>query len=56
MNNTFTIEDIHRVRHENYEATKAFSHKELLDYTKKETADIKKQLEAMKAKKHRVLA
>ena len=41
MNNTinrhkFTIEDIHNIRYENYERTKTMTHKEKIDYTRKE--------------------
>jgi hypothetical protein len=48
MSNNFTIEDIHRLRCENYDATKELSKKELIEYTKKETSDIRKTLDDIK--------
>jgi len=50
MTNTLSIEEIHKIRYDNYEKTKGFSHEELMEYTKKETAEIKEQLKNLKKK------
>jgi hypothetical protein len=50
-NNTFTIDDIHRIRYENYEKTKNFSAEELLAHTKQEAAAGLKRLAELQQKK-----
>lgn len=44
----FTIEDIHRIRYNNYEKTKCLSHAELIEYTKKEAEEARKMLESIR--------
>lgn len=46
----FTIEDIHRIRYDNYEKTKHMSPKELIDYTKKQAEEGKRLLKELRQK------
>jgi len=48
MTSTFSIEDIHKIRYDNYEKTKNFSHKELIEYTKNEAAEARELLSKLK--------
>ena len=54
MMNNFTINDIHKIRYENYEKTKNLSHEELLTKTKKEAASGWAKLEKLKKAKIKV--
>ncbi|MCL1896557.1 MAG: hypothetical protein FWG03_08425 [Clostridiales bacterium] len=47
----FSIEDIHRIREENYEKTKNMTTEELLAFTKKKAAPALKRIEEIRAKK-----
>ena len=47
----FSIEDIHRIRYDEYEKTKNMSPNELLLYTKEKAAPGLKRLAELKAKK-----
>ena len=48
MLNTFTIEDIHNIRFENYEKIKTMSHKEIIEKTKQEASQGWARLEQLK--------
>jgi len=48
----FSIEDIHRIREENYEKTKDMTPEELIAYTREKAAPGLKRLEELKAKKN----
>ena len=54
MLNGFTLNDIHRIRYENYEKTKNLSHKELIARTKKEAASGWAKLEKLKENRVKV--
>jgi len=47
----FSIEDIHKIRRDNYEKTKHLSHSELIENTDKRAEAIKKRLFELKQKK-----
>lgn len=47
----FSIEDIHRIRRDNYEKTKHLSHTELMENTNKRAEVVKKRLLELKQKK-----
>ena len=49
MSNTFSIDDIHAIRYENYEKTKEMTHEQLLEHTRKEAAEGLKILESLRA-------
>ena len=51
ISNNFTIEDIHNIRHENYEKTKNLLPKELIEKTKKEASAGWARLTELKQKK-----
>lgn len=44
----FTIEDIHRIRFNNYEQTKSLSHVELIEYTRREAEEGRRILESLR--------
>jgi len=48
----FSIEDIHRIREENYEKTKDMTTEELLAYTKEKAVPALKRIEEIRAKKN----
>jgi hypothetical protein len=50
-NDGFTIDDIHRIRYENYEKTKDMSAEELMAHTKQEAAAGLKRLAELRQKK-----
>lgn len=47
----FTIEDIHKIRYENYERTKNMSTEELLEYTEKEAKKGRRIIEELREKR-----
>ena len=47
----FTIEDIHKIRYENYERTKSMSTEELLEYTEKEAKKGRRIIEELREKR-----
>lgn len=51
ISDKFTIEDIHKLRYENYERTKNMSAEELLEYTEKEAEKGRKVIEELRRKK-----
>jgi hypothetical protein len=50
ISSNFTIEDIHKIRYENYENTKKLSHQELIEKTRKDAEEGMKILGALKMK------
>ena len=51
ISNSFSIDDIHNIRNENYEKTKHLSHSELIESTNTRAESMKKRLEEIKNKK-----
>ncbi len=51
ISDRFSIEDIHKIRRDNYEKTKHLSHSELIEYTNKRAEVVKKRLIELKQKK-----
>jgi hypothetical protein len=51
IKNSFTIEDIHRIRRENYEKTKAMSPIELIAETNRKAATVEKTIHEMRKTK-----
>lgn len=51
INERFSIEDIHKIRRNNYEKTKHLSHSELIEKTNKRADVVKKRLSELKQKK-----
>lgn len=47
----FTIEDIHKIRDENYEKTKNMSNEELIEHTRREAAEVEKIIEELRDKR-----
>ena len=47
----FSIEDIHRIREDNYERTKDMTAEELIAYTKEQAAPVLKRIEEIRAQK-----
>jgi len=47
----FTIEDIHRIRRENFEKTKHMSPQELIEETNKQTVEIERKIEEIRKMK-----
>lgn len=47
----FSIEDIHKIRRDNYEKTKNLSHTELIEKTNKQAEAVKKRLFELKQRK-----
>ena len=48
ISDKFSIDDIHQIRHENYEQTKHMTPQELIAYTKRQAEEGRKILEEMK--------
>jgi hypothetical protein len=48
MSDKFTIDDIHRIRYENYENTKDLNHQELIEKTKREAEDSKMRINELR--------
>ncbi len=51
ISDRFSIEDIHKIRRDNYEKTKNLSHTELIEKTSKRAETVKKRLLELKQKK-----
>ncbi len=51
ISSNFSIEDIHNIRYENYEKTKNYSHKQLIEKTKEDAKEGLKILETIKMAK-----
>lgn len=49
----FTIDDIHKIRYENYEKTKDMNPDELIEYTRSEAEECKRLIVEIR-KKHRI--
>ena len=49
IKNSFTVDDIHNIRYKNYEKTKNMTHKEIIEYTRKEAEYGLNQLKKLKA-------
>lgn len=52
ISNNFTIEEIHKIRYENYEATKKLSPSELIENTKNNADVFKSKLRKYNKAKH----
>ena len=48
MSDKFTIDDIHRIRYENYENTKDLNHQELIEKTKRDAEDSKMRINELR--------
>jgi len=48
MSDKFTIDDIHRIRYENYENTKDLNHQELIEKTQREAEDSKMRINELR--------
>jgi predicted nucleic acid-binding protein len=53
ISSNFTIDDIHKIRYDNYERTKHMTNQERIEHTRREAQPILERLEKMKAEKVR---